>query len=164
MMSSPGESPESRIRTLDIELPRVPKPIANFVPWRVVGDLVFLAGQICEWNGEVLYAGKVGSDHALEPAQRAARVCGLNLLAALRECCEGSLDRVTACIRLGGFVNCTPEYAHVPQVVNGASDLMHQVFGPVAGAHVRTAVGVASLPQRAAVEVEGIFRIQPLVA
>jgi enamine deaminase RidA (YjgF/YER057c/UK114 family) len=154
------ETPEFRIKTLGIMLPQVPKPIASFVPWRLAGDLVFLAGQVCEWNGEVLYAGKVGADHELEAAQAAARVCGLNLLAALRECCDGSLDRVTACIRLGGFVNCTPDFAFVPQVINGTSDLMHEVFGPVAGAHVRTAVGVATLPQRAAVEVDGVFRIR----
>jgi enamine deaminase RidA (YjgF/YER057c/UK114 family) len=156
----PPETPESRINTLAIKLPHVPKPIANFVPWRLVGDLVFLAGQVCEWNGEVLYTGKAGSDHQLEAAQAAARICGLNLLAALRECCNGSLDRVIACIRLGGFVNCTPDFAYVPQVINGASDLMHEVFGPLAGAHVRTAIGVATLPQRAAVEVDGIFRIK----
>jgi enamine deaminase RidA (YjgF/YER057c/UK114 family) len=157
-MTSP-ETPESRLAMLRIELPTVPSPIANFVPWRVTGDLVYLAGQICEWNGQVLYAGKVGSDQTLEAAQAAARICGLNLLAALRACCDGSLDRVTACIRLGGFVNCTPDFAYVPQVINGASDLMHEVFGRAAGAHARTAVGVASLPQRAAVEVDGVFQI-----
>jgi len=156
----PAETPESRIETLGIELPKMPAPIANFVPWRLVGDIVFLAGQVCEWNGTVLYAGKVGADHQLEAARAAARVCGLNLLAALRDCCGGSLDRVIACIRLGGFVNCTPDYAYVPQVINGASDLMHEIFGQVAGAHVRTAVGVATLPQRATVEVDGVFRIR----
>lgn len=148
---------DARLRELAIELPDVPRPIANFVPWRRSGDLVYLAGQICEWNGKVLYAGKVGVDHDLEAATQAARICGLNLIAALRECLGGTLEPVRACIRLGGFVNCAPDYGFVPHAVNGASDLMHELFGAEVGSHVRTAVGVANLPQCAAVEVDALF-------
>ena len=90
---------------------------------------IFLAGQICEWNGEVKYRGKLGSRPRTGHGQEAARICALNLLAALREACGGSLNRVTACLRVGGFVNCSPDYEHVPQVINGASDLFRELFG-----------------------------------
>jgi enamine deaminase RidA (YjgF/YER057c/UK114 family) len=152
-------SPEQRMLDLGIALPRIPRPIANFVPYRRDKDRIFLAGQICEWNGEVKYRGKLGVEHALQDGQAAARICALNLLAALREACDGSLNRVTACLRVGGFVNCTPDYLHVPQVINGASDIIHALFGEC-GLHARTAIGVASLPQGAAVEVDAIFAIE----
>jgi enamine deaminase RidA (YjgF/YER057c/UK114 family) len=151
-------SPEQRMIDLGIALPDIPTPIANFVPYRRDRHRVFLAGQICEWNGEVKYRGKLGVEHALADGQDAARICALNLLAALREACDGSLNRVTGCLRVGGFVNCAPDYIHVPQVINGASDIFHALFGEC-GRHARTAIGVASLPQGAAVEVDAIFAI-----
>jgi enamine deaminase RidA (YjgF/YER057c/UK114 family) len=151
-------SPERRMLELRLSLPDVPTPIANFVPFRRDKDWIFLAGQICEWNGEVKYRGKLGVEHELEDGQEAARLCALNLLAALREACGGSLDRVTGCLRVGGFVNCAPDYLLVPQVINGASNLIHALFGD-RGLHARTAVGVSSLPQGAAVEVDAIFAI-----
>lgn len=149
---------DARLDALAIELPRVPTPIANFVPWRRHGNLVFLAGQVCEWNGEIRYAGQVGHDYDLATAQQAARLCGLNLVAALKACCNGSLGGVAACLRLGGFVNCRADFAHVPLVINGASDLMIEIFGQ-SGRHARTAVGVTTLPRGAAVEVEAIFAL-----
>lgn len=149
---------DARLIALAIELPRVPIPVANFVAYRRHRDLVYLAGQVCEWNDDVRYVGKVGADYTLGEAQQAARICGLNLIAALRLACGGSLDNVSACLRLGGFVNCTLDFAHVPQVIDGASDLIHEVFGAV-GSHARTAVGVANLPRGAAVEVDAIFAI-----
>ncbi len=151
-------SVDARLSALAIELPRVPVPIANFVPFRRIGNLVFLAGQVCEWNGEVRYVGRVGIDYDLADGQKAARVCALNLIAALKAACGGSLDGVTGCIRLGGFVNCTPQFDEIPQVINGASDLMHELFGSN-GSHARTAVGVVNLPRGAAVEVDGIFAL-----
>lgn len=159
MTSSPqDQSAEQRLASLGIELPTVPIPVANFVPFRRHGELVYLAGQVCEWNGEVRFVGKVGERYDLDEARQAARVCGLNLLAALRLACGGSLDRVEHCIRLGGFVNCTPTFPSIPQVINGASDLMHELFG-TRGHHARTAVGVANLPRGAAVEVDAVFAI-----
>jgi enamine deaminase RidA (YjgF/YER057c/UK114 family) len=152
-------SAEKRLVTLGIELPDVPTPIANFVPFRRHEGLVYLAGQVCEWNGEVRFVGKVGEHYGLAEAQQAARICGLNLLAALRLACGGSLNRVACCLRLGGFVNCTPAFPNIPQVVNGASDLMHELFGGQ-GHHVRTAVGVANLPYGAAVEVDAVFALE----
>lgn len=150
-------SHEARFRDLGIVLPDVPVPIANFVPFRREGSILVLAGQVCEWNGEVRYVGKIGREFDIETGQAAARICGLNLIAALRQAL-GNLDRVRQCLRLGGFVNCDPEFRQVPQVINGASDLMHQIFG-AEGAHARTAVGVATLPRGAAVEVDAIFAV-----
>lgn len=149
---------ESRLSELGIALPRVPVPVANFVPSRQDGGLLFLAGQVCEWNGEVRYVGKLGREFDLAAGRSAARICGLNLIAALRVAL-GSLDRVRCCLRLGGFVNCDPSFLEVPQVINGASDLMHEIFGSQ-GAHARTAVGVAALPRGAAVEVDAIFAVR----
>src|ERR1700746_278373 len=99
---------DPRLAPLGIELPQVPKPAANFVPFRCHGDLVYLAGQVCEWNGDVRFVGKGGEYYGLVETQAAARVCGLNLIAALKLACGGTLDRVSYCLRLGGFVNCTP--------------------------------------------------------
>jgi enamine deaminase RidA (YjgF/YER057c/UK114 family) len=159
MSERTAESADQRLAALGIELPQVPKPIANFVPFRRHGDLVYLAGQVCEWNGDVRFVGKVGEHYDLAQAQAAARVCGLNLIAALKLACGGSLDPVSYCLRLGGFVNCTPNFPSIPQVINGASDLMHELFG-ARGDHARTAVGVVNLPRGAAVEVDAIFAVR----
>lgn len=153
-------SPEARLAALGIELPELPRPTGNYVPFRRHGATIYLAGQTCEWNGRMVYAGKVGQELDLETGQKAARICGLNLLAALRLALDGSLDRVEACLRLGGFVNAAPDFALVPRVINGASDLIAEVFGPEAAPHARTAIGVATLPQRAAVEVDAIFAVR----
>jgi enamine deaminase RidA (YjgF/YER057c/UK114 family) len=150
------DSVDARLSALAIELPRVPVPVANFVPFRRCGNLVFLAGQVCEWNGVVRYVGRIGADYDLADGQQAARVCALNLVAALKAACGGTLDTVSGCVRLGGFVNCSPRFNDIPQVINGASDLIHELFG-TNGSHARTAVGVANLPRGAAVEVDGIF-------
>ncbi len=149
---------EQRLAALGLELPVPPTPIANFVPFRLAGDLVFLAGQVNEWNGTVPFIGKLGAEFDVAAGQQAARLCALNLIACLKLACGGDLDRVLSCVRVGGFVNCTPEFEFVPMVVNGASDLFVDLLGE-AGRHARTAVGVATLPRRAAVEVEAIFQV-----
>lgn len=158
-LSEVSPTPEEQLVRLGLELPQVPRPIANFVPWQRLGDVIYLAGQTCEWNGTMVYKGKVGQTVDLETAQKAARICGLNLIAALREALDGDLNRVQSCVRVGGFVHCAPDFLQVPHVINGASDLFHAVFGPEVGAHARTAVGVAQLPQGAAVEVDAIFAV-----
>jgi len=149
---------DARLRQLGIELPEPAAPVANYVPFAVSGNLVFIAGQICQWNGERRFVGKLGAGITIADGQQAARLCALNILAHLRVACGGDLDRVRRCLRLGGFVNCTPEFTDMPQVVNGASDLMVEVFGDQ-GRHARAAVGVSSLPAGVAVEVEGTFEI-----
>jgi enamine deaminase RidA (YjgF/YER057c/UK114 family) len=148
----------TRLLALGLELPPVPEPRGAFKPFSRSGSLVFLAGQICEWNGEVRFAGQVGEVHNLATGQKAAELCALNLLAALRLALDGDLARVVCCHRLGGFVCARPGYPDVPKVVNGASDLMFAVFGE-RGRHARTAVGVATLPAGASVEVDGIFEV-----
>jgi len=159
-MTAALTAPEARLAELGILLPELPVPTGNYVPFRRRGNTVYLAGQTCEWNGEMVYTGKVGQDLDLATAQKAARICGLNLLAALRLALGGSLDGVGECLRLGGFVNAAPDFAQVPAVIDGASDLMAEVFGTEAARHVRTAVGVATLPRCAAVEVDAIFALR----
>jgi enamine deaminase RidA (YjgF/YER057c/UK114 family) len=109
-------------------------------------------------NGKAEYVGKLGAGISVADGQRAAKLCALNIIAHLKSACGGDLDRVKRVLRLGGFVNCMPDFTDMPQVVNGASDLMVQVFGD-AGKHARAAVGVASLPLGVAVEVEAMFEI-----
>lgn len=149
---------EARLRELGIELPRPAAPVANYVPFVTAGNLVFIAGQICQWQGEARHVGKLGGGVALADGREAARLCALNLLAHAKVACGGDLDRVRRCVQLRGFVNCTPEFTDMPQVVNGASDLMVDVFGDI-GKHARAAVGVGSLPAGVAVEVEAVFEI-----
>jgi enamine deaminase RidA (YjgF/YER057c/UK114 family) len=151
---------EAQLTRLGLQLPNAPMPIANFLPFRVSAGLAFLAGQVNEWNGTVPYLGKLGREFEVEAGQKAAQLCALNLLACLKLACEGDLDRVQRCVQVRGFVNCTPDFEYVPLVINGASDLFVAVLGD-AGQHARTAVGVASLPRRAAVEVDAVFEISP---
>ncbi len=151
---------EKRLSELGIVLPVPGAPAGSYVPFVRVGNLVFMAGQVTRLEGKMQYVGKVGREVSVADGQKAARVCALNLLAQLKVACEGNLDRVARCVRLGGFVNSTPEFNEQPKVVNGASDLMIEVFGE-RGKHARTAVGVGSLPMDSTVEVEAIFELAP---
>ncbi|HEX4112772.1 MAG TPA: RidA family protein [Stellaceae bacterium] len=150
---------EARLAELTIELPDAMPPVANYIPALQTGDLMYIAGQICQWNGEVRFIGKCGRDFDHEQGRLAARLCGLNIIAQLRHALYGDLDRVVRCVRIGGFVNSTPDFTDQPLVVNGCSDLMVEVFGDP-GKHARTSIGVAALPAGAAVEVEGIFQVR----
>lgn len=150
---------EQRLAELKLELPNPASPIANYIPAVRSGNILFLSGQICQWNGERRFIGKLGAEISLEQGKEAAKLCGLNLLAQAKRALDGDLDRVVRVVRLGGFVNAVPQFADQPQVVNGASDLMVAVFGD-AGRHARTAVGVGSLPGGAAVEVDAIFEVR----
>jgi enamine deaminase RidA (YjgF/YER057c/UK114 family) len=149
---------EARLGELGIELPQPAAPVANYVPFATSGNLVFVSGQLCQWNGELRFVGKLGAAINIADGREAAKLCALNILAHLRVVCGGDLDRVRRVLRLGGFVNCTPEFTDMPQVVNGASDLMVAVFGDL-GRHARAAVGMSSLPGGVAVEVEATFEI-----
>src|SRR6478672_9457121 len=149
---------EARLKERGIELPEAATPVANYVPFTISGSLVVVSGQICLWNGERRFVGKLGADVSVADGQQAARLCALNVLAHLRVAAGGDLDRVKRVLRLGGFVNCTPEFTDMPQVVNGASDLMVEIFGD-AGRHARAAVGTSALPGGVAVEVEATFEL-----
>jgi enamine deaminase RidA (YjgF/YER057c/UK114 family) len=149
---------DARLRELGIELPQPTAPLANYVPFTVAGSLVFVAGQICQWNGERRHVGKLGAGISIDAGRDAARLCALNIIAHLRVACGGDLDRVRRVVQLRGFVNCTPEFTDMPQVVNGASDLMVEVFGD-GGRHARAAVGTNALPGGVSVEVEAVVEI-----
>ncbi len=153
-----SQSVETRLQELGIELPKAAAPAANYVPFVVSGSLVFVSGQITIWNGELQYLGTVGDGLSIDDGYQAARLCGLNLIAQVQAACNGDLDRVKRVVKLGGFVQCTPDFKDHPKVINGASDLMAEVFGD-AGQHARFAVGAPSLPLNVAVEVDGVFEI-----
>ena len=148
---------EGRLAELGITLPEGTVPQANYVPYTISGNLVFISGQIAKL-GDELITGKLGANVDIETGQRAARACALNLISHLKSAYGGDLDRVTQCLKLGGFVQGTPDFTNAPQVVNGASDLMVDVFGD-AGRHARFAVAVACLPLDTAVEVDAVFEI-----
>lgn len=149
---------ETRLKELGIELPAAAAPAANYIPFVVSGNLVFVAGQITLWNGEIKYKGKVGVDVSVDDGYQAARLCALNLIAQVKEAAGGDLDRIKKVVKLTGFVNSAADFTNQPEVINGASDLMVEVFGE-AGKHARVAVSAASLPRNVAVEVDGIFEL-----
>lgn len=149
---------DDRLRELQLELPQASKPGANYAPAVRTGNLVFLTGQLSQWNGERRFVGKLGREFGVEEGQQAARLCALNLIAHLREALDGDLDRVARCVRIAGYVNSVPDFTGQSQVINGASDLFVSVFGE-AGRHTRMAVGVSALPYDVAVEVEGVFEV-----
>ena len=148
-----------RLKELQVELPQPSAPGANYVPFVRSGNLVFLTGQLSQWNGERRFVGKLGREFGIPEGQQAARLCALNLLAHLRVALNGDLDRVVRTVRLAGYVNSTPEFVDQSQVMNGASDLFVALLGE-AGRHTRMAVGVTALPYDAAVEVEGTFEVK----
>lgn len=149
---------ESRLQKLNIILPQQSTPAANYVPFMKIESIVFISGQLPIWNGELKYKGKLGDTISIEEGQAAARLCALNILAQLKAACEGDLNRVLRCVRLGGFINSADVFQDQPKVMNGASDLMVDVFGEK-GHHVRTAVGVNTLPFGVAVEVDALFEV-----
>ncbi|MFC2953496.1 RidA family protein [Marinicaulis aureus] len=148
---------DTQLAELGIILPEPVAPVANYVPYVISGKQVFISGQV-SIGANGLITGKLGADLSIEDGVEAAHACGVNLIAQLRAACGGDLDRVKRVVKLGGFVNCTPDFVDQPKVVNGTSDLMVAVFGD-AGRHARAAVGAPSLPLGAAVEVDGVFEI-----
>jgi enamine deaminase RidA (YjgF/YER057c/UK114 family) len=151
-------SPEERIRELGLEIPDVVAPLASYVPAARTGSLVYTAGQLPIVKGELAATGKVGAEIDPERATELARLCGLNAIAAIRAEI-GDLSRVRRIVKVVGFVASAPDFYGQPQVVNGVSDLLGEVFGDV-GKHARSAVGVAVLPRDAPVEVELIAEVE----
>ena len=148
---------DARLAQLGLDLPAPARPVGAYVPFVIADRLIFVSGQLCMWEGQVRYSGRVGTDITLEDGQHAARLSALNLLAQAREACGGDLNRIARVVRLGGFVTCDASFADHPKVIDGASALMVEVFGD-AGRHSRFAVGAPSLPLGASVEVEGVFQ------
>ena len=153
----PG-SVERKLASLGINLPTPASPIANYVPFVRSGDMLIVSGQLCfDHDGNLVAKGQLGGGVSMDDGQKAARACAVNLLAQLKAAL-GDLDKVTRVLRLGGFINSASGFADGPKVMNGASDLMVEVFGEK-GRHARSTVGVAALPANAAVEVEGQFEV-----
>lgn len=150
---------DARLRELGIELPTPSTPAANYVPFVHTGPLLFISGQLSQWSAERRVVGQLGRELSVEDGRKGARLCALQVIAQARAALGGDLDRVERCVRVGGFVNCVPEFHEQPQVMNGASDLFVEVFGD-AGRHARTAVGVSALPYDVAVEVDAIFAVR----
>lgn len=152
--------PEARLKELGIDLPSVAAAAANYVPYIVSGNYVYVAGQIPVLDGKIQFQGTVPKDKAMDIAYQSARLCGLNIIAQVKDACGGDLKRVKKVVKLVGFVNSESTFTDQPKVINGASDLMVEVFGDI-GRHARSAVGVNVLPLGVTTEVEAIIEISP---
>lgn len=149
---------ETRLNELGVTLPEAPAPAANYVPFVVVGDMVYVSGQISQ-GPDGLITGKLGENMTVEEGAAAAKTCAISLLAQVKAACEGDLDRLVRVVKLTGFVNSTQDFTDQPRVINGASDLIGEALG-TAGQHARAAVSAPSLPLGVAVEIDGIFQIK----
>jgi enamine deaminase RidA (YjgF/YER057c/UK114 family) len=152
-------SAEARLKELGIVLPSLGTPVANYLPYRLAGNILYLAGQGPREESGKQLTGKLGKDISVEEGYRRARLVGLGLLAAMRDAL-GSLDRVDYIVKLLGMVNAVPDFNDSPKVINGCSDLFVEVFGD-AGRHARSAVGNVMLPNQISVEIEGIVAVKP---
>jgi len=148
---------EARLAELGVTLPDAPAPAANYVPYVIAGDMVYVSGQISA-GADGMIKGKLGADMDAAAGAAAARVCAISLLAQLKAACGGDIDRLVRVVKLVGFVNSTPDFDAQPKVINGASDFMVEALGDK-GRHARSAVSAASLPFGVAVEIEAIFQI-----
>ena len=149
---------DDRLRDLGVTLPEPIAPVANYVPFVVHGDTVYISGQI-SGGPDGLFTGRLGEGLDIAGGQAAARLCGINLITQMKAACGGDLDRVARIVKLGGFVNAAPDFVDIPQVINGCSDLMVDVFGD-AGRHARSAVACPTLPLGVAVEVDCVFALK----
>ena len=149
---------EDKIKELQIELPEAKAPVGSYVATKIVGNLLYVSGQISiNLKGELI-KGKVGKDLSTDDAYKAAERCGLSIVSQVKKACDGDLSKVKSCLKLTGFVNSTEDYIEQPKVINGASDLIASIFGD-AGMHTRAAVSTNSLPLGVSVEVDAIFEI-----
>ena len=152
---------DEKLEKLGIEIPTAPKPAANYIPYVITNNLIFISGQVPFINGKIREddTGKVGENIDIAKAQTIARRCGINVVSVLKDALDGDLSRVIKCVKLGIFVSCTNDFHDQPEVANGASDLMVEIFGE-AGRHARFAVGSNSLPMNISVEIDAIIKIK----
>ena len=149
---------EDKIKELQIKLPEAKPPVGSYVATKIVGNLLYISGQISiSENGELI-KGKIGKDVSVEEGYKAAERCGLNIISQAKVACAGDLSKIKSCIKLTGFVNSTGDFTEQPKVINGASDLIAAVFGD-SGMHTRAAVSANSLPLGVSVEVDAIFEL-----
>lgn len=150
---------QAKLKELGHDLPSAAAPAANYVPYQISGNHVFISGQIPFLNGEQMHIGRVGENYSIEQGVEAAKACALNILGQMNAAIDGDWSRLKQCVKLGGFVNCTPDFTAHPTIINGASDLMVAVLGDQ-GRHTRFAVGAPCLPLGVAVEIEALFEIK----
>ena len=149
---------EDKIKELQIELPEAKAPVGSYVATKIVGNLLYISGQISMNSKGELIKGKVGKDLTTDEAYRAAERCGLSIVAQVKKACDGDLSKIKSCVKLTGFVNSTEDFTEQPKVINGASDLIASIFTE-AGMHTRAAVSANSLPLGVSVEVDAIFEL-----
>ena len=155
-----SSNPEDKLLDLNIKLTNPPTPAANYSPFVIQDNFVFISGQLPFINGVLEVTGRVGENVSVEQAAIQAKHCAINLLSQLKIACKGDLNRVVKVIKLGGFVCCTDNFTQQPEVINGASNFIVDIFGEEIGQHSRFAVGTNSLPKGTCVEIEGIFKIK----
>ncbi len=150
---------EARLEALGLHVPEPVAPVANYVPFMMAGNLLFISGQLPMRDGQIAVTGKLGAGVTIDQGREACRIAFLNVLAQAKAACGGDLDRIARVVRLGGFIACTPDFTQHALAMNGASDLCVAVFGE-AGQHTRTTIGAASLPADATAEVEALFLVR----
>ena len=147
------------IKNLGLNIPDLPKALANYVPYKLIGKTIYISGQAPVQNGELIYKGKVGSDISIEEGIEAAKLCVINIIAALKTGLEGDWDKLDSFVKLTGFVNCQDNFTDQPKIINGASDMLVEIFGNQ-GRHTRVAVGSNALPLGIAVEIDAIVQLK----
>ena len=150
---------EENIKKLGISIPDAPAPVGSYVAFKFVNKLLFISGQISVDSNGRFINGKVGKDIDLKKGQEAAKLCAINIIAQAKKACNGDLEKISSCIKLTGFVNSTDEFTDQPKVLNGASELITNVFGE-SGKHTRAAISVNSLPLGVSVEIDAIFELK----
>jgi enamine deaminase RidA (YjgF/YER057c/UK114 family) len=150
---------DENIKNLGLNIPDLPKALANYVPYKIIGKTIYISGQAPVQNGELIYKGKVGSDISIEDGIEAAKLCVINIIAALKTGLEGDWDKLDSFVKLTGFVNCQDNFTDQPKIINGASDMLVEIFG-YQGRHARVAVGSNALPLGIAVEIDAIVQLK----
>ena len=150
---------EENIKQLGIEIPDMPSALANYVPFKISDNIVYVSGQAPVKNGDLIYKGKVGADLSINDGIKAAELCCINIISALRTSINGDWNRLDSFLKLGGFVNCNNDFYDQPKIINGASDLLVNIFGDQ-GKHARFAVGSNALPMNISVEIDAIIKIK----
>ena len=150
---------DENIKNLGLNIPDLPKALANYVPYKIIGKTIYISGQDPVQNGELIYKGKVGSDISIEEGIEAAKLCVINIIAALKTGLEGDWDKLDSFVKLTGFVNCQDNFTDQPKIINGASDMLVEIFGDQ-GRHARVAVGSNALPLGIAVEIDAIVQLK----
>ena len=149
---------DENIKNLGLNIPDLPKALANYVPYKIISKTIYISGQAPVQNGELIYKGKVGSDISIEEGIEAAKLCVINIIAALKTGLEGDWDKLDSFVKLTGYVNSTDNFTDHPKIINGASDMISSIFGEI-GKHTRAAISSNSLPLGASVEIDAIFEV-----